>query len=103
MVVLKNLLELKGDHAFEGEHFHFWKQSFVGEEIPEITSAVGVLRSFWFHGWSCLLECRSIDVYGPGRVPVWERCGIGHGKNVSQKIHSSSAGRMGVFEGGLNR
>ena len=47
--LLKDLLELEGNHALEGLRFHFGKDIFTGEEIAEVAATVGVLRCFCFH------------------------------------------------------
>ena len=49
VVQLKNLLELEGNHALEGQHCHLGKDAFPGEEIAEVTATVSVLRCFCFH------------------------------------------------------
>ncbi len=43
------LLELEGNHALEGQHFHLGKDAPSREEFAEVAAAVGVLRCFCFH------------------------------------------------------
>ena len=40
MFLLKDLLELEGNYALEGQHFHLGKDAFPGEEIAEVTATV---------------------------------------------------------------
>lgn len=47
--LLQNLLKLERHHTLESEHFDFWANSLVCEEVAEITSAMDVLRCFGFH------------------------------------------------------
>ena len=49
MFLFEDLLELEGNHALEGQHFHLGKDALPGEEIAEIAATVGVLRCFCFH------------------------------------------------------